>query len=264
MMDSVLLVKIVSALCYPLGMASVLLIFWCLSRLLGLIKIGRVCITLALLVLMMASNPLVARWLVASLEDQYPQQRLQDIARHDAILVLGGGLRLPIPPAKHIQLTNGSDRYLHALRLYRAGRAHYIVLTGGNVFHQSGLQGEAYYASKLLQGWGVPSEAIIIEATSRTTVENQRNVLSSLQEQKIKTVLLVTSAYHMPRSHRIFRELPVSITPAPADILLAQDYKPGVFDWIPTVGALYLTTIALHEYYGMAFSNLKAFSLRES
>ena len=258
-MDSVLLVKIISALCYPVGMATVLLLLWCVSRLLGFLSAGRFFATFAVLTLLLSSNPQVARGLVASLENQYPQQSLYDIAEHDAILVLGGGLRLPIPPAKYIQLTNGSDRYMHALRLYRAGRAKQIVLSGGNSFPQNGLQGEAFYASKLLQSWGVPSDAIIVEASSRTTDENQTKVLSYLQANQIKTVLLVTSAYHMPRSYRIFRELPVSITPAPADILLAEHSLPSILNWIPSISALQLTTIALHEYYGMAFSRVKAF-----
>lgn len=262
-MDSVLLIKIVTALCYPLGLASLLFVLWCCSQVLGYSKAGRLFASLAVLVLLLASNPQMARLLVTSLEKQYPQQPLHDIAEHDAILVLGGGLRLPVPPARHIQLAGGSDRYMQALRLYRAGRAKHIVLSGGNSFPKKGLQGEAFYASQLLQTWGVPSEAIIVESNSRTTRQNQTNVLPYLQANNFKTVLLVTSAYHMPRSHRMFKELPISITPAPADILMTGYLVPSVLNWIPSSGALQLTTVALHEYYGMAFSSLKAFSLRE-
>ena len=257
-MDSVLLIKVISALSYPLGLFFVLVLLRWIARGFGLRSMGGFFGLLAAIVVVISSNPLFAERLASSLEDQYPQQELSAIIKHDAILVLGGGLRLPLPPARHTQIGSASDRYWYAVRLFKAGKADKIILTGGNVFDQPGFQGESFYAAELLQEWGVPKDAIVIETQSRTTEENQRLTADYLRTRNIQSVLLVTSALHMPRAYRVFRKLPAAITPATADVLIRSQFRPAVFDWIPSVSAMHLSTVALHEYYGMWFEQVKA------
>lgn len=251
-MDSVLIIKVISALIYPLGLASVLV----LLSLFGLKK--RFFLSLAALILVLASNSNVARWLAFQLERQYPQQHIADIATHDAIIVLGGGLRIPQAPALYTQIGSGSDRYWYAARLYRAGKAKTIILAGGNVFEQPGLKGEAHYGRELLMEWGVPAAAILAETQSRTTEQNRRGIASFLLRNRVQSALLVTSALHMPRAHKSFSQLPIPITPASADVLIRQSYAPPILNWMPSAGALHLSTVALHEYYGFWFNELKA------
>ena len=259
-MDSVLLTKVISALAYPLGLVFCLWVLRAILRGLGVRRAATICGLMAGVILLLGSNPKAARWLTFQLEKQYPQQHLYDIAPHDAIIVLGGGLRLPQLPAMHTQLASGSDRYWYAARLYRAGKAPTIILAGGNVFAQPDLQSEAFYASELLQEWGVPKSAILIEANSRTTEQNRRNTALFVVRHGVKSALLVTSAIHMPRAHKTFSQLPIPITPASADVLIRHSQSPEILNWIPSAGALSLTTVALHEYYGAWFSELKAFT----
>ncbi|MFT5573077.1 MAG: uncharacterized SAM-binding protein YcdF (DUF218 family) [Cryomorphaceae bacterium] len=258
-MDSVQIVKIVSAILYPFGLVFTLALLAWLAKTIGAKGWSKGLAVVAFSILLLSSNPRVARWLAFQLERQYPQQHIADITPHDAIIVLGGGLRLPQAPAKHTQIGGGSDRFWYAARLYRSGKAPTIILAGGNVYSQTGLKGEAYYASQLLQQWGVPKAAILIEADSRTTEENRRNTALFLVRHGIKSALLVTSALHMPRAHKSFSQLPIPITPASADVLIREQQRPAVFDWIPSAAALHLSTVALHEYYGVWFKQLKAF-----
>jgi len=250
-MDLVVLIKVFSAVIYPLGVVVVL---WLLSYLVGVFDLSW-----SMTALLISSNPICATWLASSLERQHPQTPIDDIADHDVIIVLVGGLRLPIPPAQHVQIGSGADRYWYAARLYHADKGQRIVLLGGNVFEQTGLHGEAYYARELLQQWGVPHEAIIIETESRTTVQHQQNFSALLKEQKINSALLVTSALHMPRSYELFRQLPILVTPASADVLVREQNAPAIFSWLPSAVALSLTTVSLHEYYARAFNRLKRF-----
>lgn len=256
-MDTVLSVKIVATLLYPLGLFLLLLIFSWLAKLLGWVRRARAAKWLAWLLLLAATNPLLARSLVQSLEQQHPQVKLQDIAPHDAIIVLGGGLRVPLPPAMSAQLASGSDRYWHAAKLYKAGKAKRIMLAGGNVYRQPGVHGEAFYAAELLQAWGVPANAIQIETNSRTTEQNRLNLAEWLQTYGAQRVLLVTSGYHMPRALEAFQDTPALITAAPADILIRDGYQPSIFNWLPSATALNLSTLAMHEYYGTWFARLK-------
>ena len=255
-MDTVLIIKVVSALLYPLGLVSVLAIFSILCRLCSKYRTSAICFWLAVLVLFVSSNPMVARSVVASLEDRYPQHDIDSISKHDAIIVLGGGLRIPTAPAKHVQLAHASDRYWYAVQLFNAGKADKIIISGGNVYPQSGLQGEAYYAAQVMQTWGVPENAIELESNSRTTAQNQSFIKELLEEQEIQSVLLVTSAIHMPRAHHLFMRLPITVTPASADVLVRNQNSPEIFNYIPSAAALRHTTAALHEYYGYWFESL--------
>lgn len=256
-MDSVFIIKIVSALLYPLGLvfvsALLSLIYRFRRRALG----ARVWAVIAVTILLVSSNPMVANKLVSSLERQYPQLKMESIAVHDAIIVLGGGLRIPLPPAEHVQLGRGSDRYWYAAQLFHAGKGAKLILSGGNIYSQAGLQGEAYYAAQLLQQWGVPKEVINVDSNSRTTAENQSNTLKLIESNNVQSALLVTSAIHMPRAYNIFKRLPISITPASADVLIRQQNAPVIFRYLPSASALQLTTAAMHEYYGEWYQRLK-------
>ena len=256
-MDSVLIIKTISAVLYPLGLVTLFAVLFVICGMRRQAVGAKSFALIAMMILFVSSNPIVARSLVFSLERQYPQLELDSIEAHDAIIVLGGGLRIPLPPAKHVQLAHGSDRYWYAARLFHAGKAEKVILSGGNVYQQTGLHGEAYYAAKLLQQWGVPEGAIDLESSSRTTSENRQNTLSLLEANDVKSALLVTSGIHMPRSYNLFSRLPVQITPASADVLIRTQNSPAVFNYLPSASALTLTTMAMHEYYGLWYQHLK-------
>lgn len=261
-MDNVVIIKLISNLLYPMGLVFAFLALGFVGRLLfcrdKVRNLTSICYFLSFLCLTVFSNPMVASWLVESLERQYPQRSLKDIVKHDVIIVLGGGLRIPLPPTQHIQLSAGSDRYWYAARLYKSAKADQIILTGGNVYQQPGYHGEVYYAAQLLQEWGVPAEDIVIEDQSRTTEQNMKFTSDLIEKTDIDSALLVTSAIHMPRSYSLFSNLPISITPASADVIIRQSNAPKVFSWFPSVNAMMLSTAALHEYYGKWFADLKA------
>ncbi|MBX2847884.1 MAG: YdcF family protein [Acidiferrobacterales bacterium] len=264
-MDGVTIIKIISALIYPAGLIVVLICLGFVGRVFfkGALKnLASGCYFLAVLCFLIFSNPIVATWLAKSLESQYPQVALRNIEEHDVAIVLGGGLRIPLPPAKHSQLTSGSDRYWYAVRLFRAGKASQVILTGGNVYQQEGYQGEAHYASQLIQEWGIPGSLILLDEDSRTTEQNRDNVARLLAQGKFESALLVTSALHMPRAYTLFKNLPIKLTPASADVIVRDSHAPEVFRWLPSASALRLSTVALHEYYGKWFTQLKAFISR--
>ena len=76
---------------------------------------------------------------------------------------------------------------------------------------------EAEFAARLLRDFGIDPERIQIEEQSRNTVENA--VFSRLiaQPKPGERWLLVTSAYHMPRSIGAFRKAGFAVEPYPVD-----------------------------------------------
>ena len=268
-MDFIVITKVLSALLYPLGFAFICGMFslfyvWRSRRLASLFAI------IGVSILLVCSNPMVANFAVGSLEQKYPPVDISELGEHDVILVLGGGLRLPLPPTKRAQIGSGSDRYWLCAKLYNAGLAKKIFIAAGNVYQQERVNSEAYYAAQLLSEWRVDESAIVIENSSRNTRQNFSNTVKLLLKEEVKNVMLVTSGYHMPRAlyelnQVLINELEqtdnqagLGITPVSADTLIRNSRVPLVLEWLPSAHALALTTLALHEYYGIWFSKFRA------
>lgn len=256
-MDSVIFVKFVSALLYPIGLIVLAALLCCVFLWLNKKILSRLSLIFGVGVFLLSSNLSFATWLVTKLEAQYPQKEIVNVPKSDAILVLGGGLRMPTEPAKHVQLGAASDRYWYAVQLYNAGKSEKIILSGGNLVQRAGFESEAFYARELLIAWGVPKDVILIEEDSRTTLENKIFVQPVLKGNNVNSILLVTSAIHMPRAFGLFKSLPYQITPTSADVIVRHNNK-SALSWLPSATAFNLTTVAMHEYYGLFYNNLKA------
>ncbi len=253
----IFLSKLLPLFIYPVGMVSCALLAAAVLLVAGRLRAARTLVLGAVLLLFAAGNGWTAYTLIHSLEDDYPAKSMESVPEVDVIVVLGGGLGLPHPPRPHTHLGSGADRLLYALQLYRAGKAPRILLTGGNVFPQPGLQSEAYYARDLLGQWGVPESAIVMETESRNTIQNAEHSARIIADRGWKDVMLVTSATHMHRAVLAFRHAGVTVTPAPTDFLAVDSHHPAVLSWIPSASALSGTTHALHEYIGRLWYRLR-------
>ena len=124
-----------------------------------------------------------------------------------------------------------------AVEAYKAGRASKIMLCGGKLRDFSdGKYSEAQHMHKAALELGIPEEDIILENSSQDTVENILFAMIEMQRNfwlnKIRRVLLVTTAYHMRRSLAIARYLlPEHITVIPC---LADDNNTRRDNWMHT------------------------------
>ena len=133
-------------------------------------------------------------------------------ASADCIIVLGS-----IKAAKY--------RVPAAAKAFFSGRSEKIMLCGGKMRNFSGeSMAEADNMYKKALELGVPEASIIIEKSSQNTIENILCSLLELQRSmwlnKVKSVLLVTTTYHMRRSLHIAKYLfpsHISVYPCPAD-----------------------------------------------
>ena len=153
---------------------------------------------------------------------------------------------MPDSPRIDIELTGTSDRILHAARLYRAGKAPIVIASGG----AEDTQPEAYAMKALLAEWGVPKKKVVIETESLNTYRNAVNSKPLLAKRKVKHVLLVTSAIHMPRALATFQTLGINAIPSPTDYLETDRKKYEIKDFLPDIDALGKTLLAVKEYLG--------------
>jgi uncharacterized SAM-binding protein YcdF (DUF218 family) len=256
-MDLVLIQKFIAHLAYPAGLIGLLGGLALICRILYLTKSALRLATLAILIFLICSNNYVAHHLAKSLEQQHPQFSIDETPNADAMIVLGGSLSPPVNPRKFSQLSNTSNRFWLASKLYKAKKADYIILSGGNVFEHNGVKPESHYIKEWLLNSGIPESAILIDDKSRTTRENALETQKILNVKQAKTALLITSAIHMPRSLQLFSELDTNIIPTPSDLMVTDYNNPSILRIIPSSGALNLTTQSLHEYYGMWAETIK-------
>ena len=149
-------------------------------------------------------------------------------------------------------LIDESDRLLQGLRLYRAGKAPLLVCTGG----ARGGTPEAQGMGRLLQEWGVPSGAILLEEHSLNTRENAVFTYSALKARGIGRILLVTSALHMPRAAAVFRKAGFEVNPAAADFRTGWG-EASLWDWLPKARNLERSDRALREWIGLLVYRLR-------
>jgi uncharacterized SAM-binding protein YcdF (DUF218 family) len=244
--------KLIPLFIVPLGFALVVSILAALV-LRRWARLARLFLLVAVTVLWVASTPIVADYLGLTLERQYPPVAVEDTPTADAIVVLGGGVTGPAPPRIAIDLSDAADRVLHAARLYRAGKAPVVVVSGGAIPWLGSDTPEAKSMQALLEEWGVSAASILAEGKSRNTYENAVFTRQLLKEHGLQRVLLVTSAMHMPRALATFTSAGIDAVPAPTDFLVSYQEQPELIDFLPDARALAHTTDTLREYIGYAY-----------
>ena len=197
----------------------------------------------------------VADFLLRPLEDAYPPLLSGDLNQSkdsweglEAIVILGGGTIQNSPEARDGRDTLASDamkRAVYAFDLRDYFPVPY-VFSGGIVFDYN-QESEAATAGRFFVSLGLPYERLMLEAKSRNTWENARETAKL----GIKRAILVTSAYHMPRSVFCFERNGIAVIPAPTDYKCARGKKTDFFSFMPSMGSLGKTYQALHEYIGL-------------
>ncbi|MFT4519920.1 MAG: uncharacterized SAM-binding protein YcdF (DUF218 family) [Halioglobus sp.] len=240
--------KLVSLFVHPLSQSFLLcLLAWVLGRF-GWQRRSSAVLLLGLSWLYLCSTALFANFLMGSLERDYGSRAMSAVERADIIVLLGGATRGYTHMSTLPDLNQQADRLIHAVALYKAGKAPTILVSGGS---PAGGPSEARQMRDLLEVMGVPPGDVILEERSRNTHDNAVNTAEILRAMKKRRVLLVTSAFHMRRAQALFVAQGISAVPA------ATDYQQVVVKsvlpkWIPlpAVGNLSRTTHAMHEIIG--------------
>ena len=262
MMDWTLASKLLPYLIYPLNFSLWLLLlslFWMIRK--RHMRAG-FALSFAVVVLVLSSSSAVSGWLVNNLENQYPVKPVEAYPQSHTIIVLGGSLGLPVAPRLYPDLKDSSDRIWHAVRLFNANKAPTIFLSGGHAFKSNPYPEEATYIAKLLQQWGVPEQAIALDILSGSTRENAVEVYRYLAEKSLlgEPILLVTSAWHMPRAMMTFKKMGINAIAAPTDIKAVKSTGPSVFKWLPSSGSLGTTRLMMKEYLGIWVYKLRGWA----
>lgn len=137
------------------------------------------------------------------------EQWLKKIPTVDAMIVLGSGLTESADGKVSRINMHGKMRALAAYELYQAGKAQHIIVTGGTPhkgqYDRSMARAEKEYLMKELDvNPGAVSEE---QGNSQNTIQNFENIMGILKTRGVRSVIIVSNGYHIPRAEAIFKKI---------------------------------------------------------
>ncbi len=193
----------------------------------------------------------VGRLMLRPLEDRFPPPSLDGGPAPAGIVVLGGAIDQVVGAARgEVSLREAAARLTMGAALARRFPGAELVYTGGSNALVAQVGGEAEDARRLWIALGVDPSRIVIEDRSRNTEENAVLTRDLLHPRPGQRWLLVTSAFHMPRSVGLFRAAGFDVLPVPVDYRSTGDWR----DLLPTsdlASGLSRLDLACREWIGL-------------
>lgn len=182
-------------------------------------------------------------------------------AKYDGAIVLGGIGQIDMRLEK-INFGTSGDRLFQVLPYYFNGRIKKIIFTGGSGSIEFPEKKEAVYVKKYLKSISVPDSAIVIESNSRNTYENAVFTKKIMDSLNLKgSYLLVTSAYHMPRSLAVFKKAGyTNLTPYITNKVSGERRLTPDHLLIPSIDALFSLHFLIHEWVGYLTYRIKGYA----
>jgi uncharacterized SAM-binding protein YcdF (DUF218 family) len=218
--------KIISVALMPLSIGIILAVISLLFLYFNNIKKAKRYTLYSIIWIMLISSSLMGNLMLKPLESSYPKlEKIPDNIEY--ILLLGGDRK---------------KRAWEALRLYHK-IPNIKVITSGFSLHDK--VSDANKTLELLVESGIPRENLLMQDMAKTTYEE---ALAMKKRVGDKPFILVTAAYHMPRTMRLFQKAGLNPIAAPTDFNRAEEH--GLFSTLQSIH-LQNTEHAWHEYMGL-------------
>ena len=207
------------------------------------------------IILVILSMPIVSDKLITYLESDYELIKPSKVESADAVVVLSGMV-------KTIQTKNGldyewgeaADRIFAGIDLFKSNKAPVLILTGGKLPWSIGVP-EGEYLRDVAIDLGVPKKDILITENVENTDQEAKAIKKILLLDNPK-VILVTSAFHMPRAQLVFEAAGINVIPFPVDFIIGAQ-KITFMSFIPSAGSFASTSFFVREIIGRTYYSLK-------
>ena len=213
------------------------------------VSLGRKLVVVSMVLIIICGSLPLGKLLLYPLESRFPPW---DPRRGEPTgIVVLGGIEPNLSAAHGAAVFSVSDRLIAAVGLARNYPKARILYSGGNPNLVSDNRArDADFALPILEGFGLGRDRVIIERDSRNTEENAEFSKALADPKSGEHWLLVTSAYHMPRSIGIFRKAGFPVEPYPVDwrvSAMSDLIKPSLYP----IAGLGRFDMALHEWVGL-------------
>jgi len=193
----------------------------------------------------------LSNWLILPLEERFPRADLSG-GPIDGIIILGGAEEARVAQGRATHALNMSaERITEGVALARRFPRAKVVYSGGSTQIVLGPAVEADAAGRVLEDLGLERERLYLEGQARDTYENALYAKQLAAPKPGERWLLVTSAWHMPRSMSLFRKAGFAVEPWPVDYRTAGPDDAFIPFYSPSEGWRRLD-IAAREWAGLA------------
>ena len=239
--------KILPIIVSPLGLITILLF-------LGIFRKKMLPSVVGLMFLLILSLPVVSGYLIKLLEQSYTPTNPNEIVSADTVIVLGGMVR----PIKHnsglqYEFSEAVDRIIAGINLLKTGKAQKIILTRGKLPWSKGMP-EGEFLAEFIKSQGIDPNRILLTGIVQNTDDEAKAISKMLP--KNSKVILVTSAFHMPRAKKVFQNHNVKIVPYAVDFR-SSTKKLDVLDFLPQAYAFKDSNFYFREIIGRVYYSLR-------
>ena len=239
--------KILPIIVSPLGLIIILLFF-------GVFRKRMLPSMIALILLIILSLPIVSRQWIKFLEQGYTLISPNNVDTADTVIVLSGMIRtIKQNNEIYYEFSDAVDRVFAGIELLKLNKAQKIILTRGKLPWSLGMP-EGEFLAQFVKSQGINKNQVILTEVVQNT--NDEAIAVSKILPKNSKIILVTSAFHMPRAKTVFENQNLKVIPYAVDFRLGEK-KMDVLDFLPQANAFKDSSFYFREIIGRAYYSLR-------
>lgn len=191
----------------------------------------------------------IGSWMLHPLETRF--QHNPDLPdKLDGIIILGGSISpKPSNAWQQLETNEYAERLTTMIELANRFPDARLIFTGGNGNTDLDRPGEAEILQQYIHRLGIAPGRVEFETRARNTAENALLVKAMVNPEPGSTWLLVTTAFHMPRSVGVFCNNNWSVLPYPVDHHSLPEMTNFIF--LNPLANFNQLDLAVHEWLGL-------------
>ena len=218
------------------------------------------CLFIAAIISVIGSTPLPGK-LMETLERQYVQTNIYNVPVCDAVVSLGGSVQASKYDIYGLDVMFTGDRIFMAVELVKKGRAKNLII-GGSGYEVNGVKKiESDMVKHWLEEWKLVNVPIYSLGATENTHEEALRTAELAQKLGWKSVILVTSAYHMPRTAATFRKTGLNIVCVPCDFQTSVSIEtPVTYTLVPRYQGFMKLSLFIRETVGLMIYKMRGWA----
>jgi len=208
----------------------------------------------SLILFYIISTPIFSSIIMKQVEGEYTYGKFENQNKADAIVVLSGMMRINEFENDFKIEWGDADRFFKGIELYNFNKSNIIVFTGGKSPYNKTKISEGDILKEYAIRFGVKEEDILITKEVLNTYDESYAVKDLIGNKK--TIILVTSAFHMSRAKSLFEKQGHIVIPYKVDFKTPPKLSWHFIDFIASSQGLRKTEIALREILGRFYYNI--------
>lgn len=217
---------------------------------------------LAFFLLLFFTNPWIAQQIMAWYE--VDPIALEQKNQYDAIIIPSGFvINFSVDGQKRTNFSDGNDRMLQAIDLFKRGISNRIIYTGGSDTIFGSFEPESKLGKDFLIACGIPDSCIWIESQSINTYQNAAFTAQMLdikdKNWRQKKYLLCTAGFHMRRAMACFEKQNFKVDAYSTDIRSIRSKNTILNTIMPNYGGFQAWTFLWKEWIGLVVYKIKGY-----